>query len=79
MTTSADSVPPSVPALPARRLALPPLVLALGRGFTLVGWAAVIIVNGIYGLTAKLGLGPVIDFALMALAGEEEGGRHHVW
>ena len=69
MTTIADSLPPSAPATPVRRFALPPLLLALGRGFTLVGWAAVVIVNGLYGITAKLGLGPVGDFAVMALAG----------
>ena len=38
MTTIANGLPPSVPATSARRIALPPLVLALGRGFTLVGW-----------------------------------------
>jgi len=69
MTTIADGLPPGVPATAARRSALPPLVLALGRGFTLVGWAAVVFVNGIYGATAKLGLGPVGDVAVMALAG----------
>lgn len=48
---------------------LPSLVAALGRGFTLAGWAAIILVNGIYGVSVVWGLGPVLDFIVMALAG----------
>lgn len=50
-------------------LTLPPLVLALGRGFTLAGWVAIVLVNGIYGISVGWGLGPVGDFLVMALAG----------
>ena len=48
---------------------LPPLVLALGRGFTLFGWAAVILVNGLYGVTVGWGLGWLGDFLVTAFAG----------
>lgn len=48
---------------------MPPLLLALGRGFTLAGWAAIVLVNGIYGISVGWGLGAVGDFLVMALAG----------
>lgn len=66
-----ESPPHETPAIAEAQdaPALPPLLLALGRGFTLAGWAALILVNGIYGLTTRWGLGPVVDFIVMALAG----------
>jgi len=48
---------------------LQPLLLALGRGFTLAGWAAIVLVNGFYGLSAGWGLGKPGDFLATALAG----------
>lgn len=57
---------------PAAEIASPTLpagMLAFGRGFTLAGWAAIVLVNGIYGVSVVWGLGPVLDFVVMALAG----------
>ena len=65
--TSTDAAPSS----PSRRdapVALP-FLLAIGRGFTLAGWGAIILVSGIFGATVHWGLGRVLDFSLMALAG----------
>lgn len=59
----------SVPPAPSTAPALPPLLLALGRGFTLAGWAAVVLVNGIYGALVGWGVGPLLGFLLQALAG----------
>ena len=63
--------PTTVDPAPVSRAApaLPPIWLALGRGFTLAGWAAIVLVNGIYGISVGWGLGPVGDFLVMALAG----------
>jgi dienelactone hydrolase len=72
MTNLVEPLPPdALPASETRRVAsgLPPLALAIGRGFTLAGWAAIVIVNGVYGVTVKWGLGPILDFVVMALAG----------
>lgn len=56
--------------LPVRAApALPPIVLAGWRGFVLFAWVALILANGIFGLTVRWGLGPILDFALMALLG----------
>lgn len=63
----ADAIEP--PAAERSAPTLPPLLLALGRGFTQVGWAAIVLVNGIYGIAVGWGLGPVLDFLVMALAG----------
>ena len=49
--------------------AMSPLLLALGRGFTLAGWAAIVLVNGLYGVSVVWGFGPALDFVVMALAG----------
>lgn len=70
-----DSYYPNEPLAPSESAshraapALPPLVLAAWRGFVLFAWAALIIANGIFGLTSPWGLGPVVDFAIMALLG----------
>jgi dienelactone hydrolase len=72
MTDLAEPLPSAASTAPEAHKAaptLPPLLLALGRGFTLVGWAAIVLVNGIYGLSEGWGLGPVLDFLVMALAG----------
>jgi len=45
------------------------LLLALGRGFTTWGWAAVVVACGLHGLASSFGLGPVLDFLALALAG----------
>jgi dienelactone hydrolase len=45
------------------------LLFALGRGFTLFGWAAVVVTFGLHGMAAGFGLGPVLDFLVPALAG----------
>ena len=63
--TSPDATSPDARSAPS----MPPLWFALGRGFTLAGWAALILVNGIYGISVGWGLGPVLDFVVMALAG----------
>lgn len=47
----------------------PGLLLALGRGFTRFGWAAVVVACGLHGMVAGFGLGPVLDFLALALAG----------
>ena len=65
--TSTDAAPSS-PSRRAAPVALP-FLLALGRGFTLAGWGAIILVSGIFGATVHWGLGRVLDFSLMALAG----------
>jgi dienelactone hydrolase len=44
-------------------------LFALGRGFTLFGWAAVAVASGLHGMAAGFGLGPVLDFLALALAG----------
>jgi hypothetical protein len=49
--------------------ALPLLILAGWRGFVLFAWVILIIANGIFGITSSWGLGPIFDFALMALLG----------
>lgn len=70
--TDIHALPPVVPVAPQVNKtapALPPRLLAAGRGFTLAGWAAIVLVNGIFGLTSNWGLGPVLDFLVMALAG----------
>lgn len=64
-----QSEPADIPETEIASPALPPIVLALGRGFTLVGWVAIIVVNGIYGVSVVWGFGPVLDFVVMALAG----------
>lgn len=67
------SIDPLLPGMSAgqehKTPALSPLVLACARGFTLAGWAAIVIVNGIYGVTIRWGVGPIVDFVVMALAG----------
>ena len=56
--------------LPTRAApALPPIVLAGWRGFVLFAWVALIVANGVFGLTMRWGLGPILDFTLMALLG----------
>lgn len=68
MSTSVAEPATSVTTADAQaQPALPPVVLAGWRGFVLFAWAALIITNGIFGLTARWGLGPIFDFALMAL------------
>ena len=47
----------------------PVLLLALGRGFTLFGWAAVVVAFGLHGTASHFGLGLVLDFLALALAG----------
>jgi hypothetical protein len=72
MNTTAEPLPEQVQLASegrARTPALPPLLLALGRGFTLFGWAAIVLVMGIYGVTSGWGLGPALDFVALALAG----------
>lgn len=70
-----DSFYPNEPVAPPestdRRAApaLPPIILAGWRGFVLFAWVALIVANGIFGLTVRWGLGPILDFALMALLG----------
>ncbi|MCO5179332.1 MAG: hypothetical protein M9896_04695 [Candidatus Promineofilum sp.] len=67
------SIDPLLPGMSAEQEhktpALSPLVLACARGLTLAGWAAMVIVNGIYGVTIRWGVGPIVDFVVMALAG----------
>ena len=67
------SIDPLLPGMSAEQEhktpALSPLLLACARGFTLAGWAAIVIVNGIYGVTIRWGVGPIVDFVVMALAG----------
>jgi len=71
MAAYTEQPSPDVTAPDGARIApaLPPLLLALGRGFTLAGWAAVVLVNGFYGVSAGWGLGAVGDFLVTALAG----------
>ncbi len=72
MTDISRSLPSDAASSPgARRVAsgLPDLLRALGHGFTLVGWAAIVLVNGLYGVSTGWGLGPALDFLVMALAG----------
>jgi dienelactone hydrolase len=72
MNHSIDPLLPGASAAPEvehKTSSLSPLLLALGRGFTLAGWIAIIIVNGIYGVTIAWGAGPVVDFVVMGLAG----------
>ncbi|WP_374686698.1 alpha/beta hydrolase family protein [Promineifilum sp.] len=71
MNTIAEPLPEQAQSSPesrSRTPILPPLLLALGRGFTLFGWAAIVLVQGIYGVTTQWGLGPALDFAALALA-----------
>lgn len=69
MSNYVDSLAPETPVPAERGTHASSLLLALGQGFTLVGWAAIILVNGIYGISVGWGFGPVLDFAVMALAG----------
>ena len=68
-TTDAVTPTSSVDSSATPAPALPPLLLALGRGFTLAGWAAIVLVNGIYGVTVGWGLGWLGDFLITAFAG----------
>ncbi len=64
-----DSVVDGVPLRKRTPHRWPIFLLALGRGFTLFGWIAVVVVCGLHGAAARFGLGLVFDFLVVALAG----------